>query len=263
MRNGIILIRRGNFHESENRDMVEILMNIYQTHYYTNRDNRTRSAARVILGLLLPLLPPVESAIDIGCGVGTWLSVLKENGAGNILGIDGPWVDKKSLVIPPESLITRDLSGPMEITQKFDLAISLELAEHLHPEFASNFIASLTKLADFVLFSAAIPFQGGRNHFNQQWPEYWANLFKKLGYHSFDVIRHQIWNEEHIPVHYRQNIILYIKESRIPDTHLEKQAHDDLPLALVHPHHYLNGSVTGSGALFVRALRSRIRRGLR
>jgi hypothetical protein len=61
----------------------------------------------------------------------------------------------------------------------FDLAICLEVAEHLPPEAAEGFIDSLTRLAPVVLFSAAITFQVGNQHLNGQWPDYWATLFRR------------------------------------------------------------------------------------
>ena len=161
----------------------------YHDKFFRNRHDRTVYAAETVLDLLLPVLPPLRSAVDIGCGVGTWLSVLSQRGISEIQGVDGHWVDTANLAIPPESFSHHDLQRDLDLGRRFDLAISLEVAEHLPAERASGFVSWLTGLADIVLFSAATPRQGGRNHFNEQWQEYWAALFARHGYVTVDFIR--------------------------------------------------------------------------
>jgi 2-polyprenyl-3-methyl-5-hydroxy-6-metoxy-1,4-benzoquinol methylase len=91
-----------------------------------------------------------SSAVDIGCGIGTWLSVFRELGVSKILGVDGTYVDKSHLLIDPEMFISHDLSQPLRLRQTFDLAISLEVAEHISPANAQTFVDSLTDLAPLV-----------------------------------------------------------------------------------------------------------------
>src|SRR4030095_12347821 len=138
-------------------------MRKYKDKFYGNRDAQTAHAARTILGLTLELLPPVQSAVDVGCGVGTWLSVLRERGVAAIRGVDGPWVRAGLLTIPPESFVAVDLTKRIPQSGRYDLAISVEVAEHLPPACAETFVDSLVDLSDFVLFSAAIPHQGGKH----------------------------------------------------------------------------------------------------
>jgi hypothetical protein len=96
---------------------------------------------------------------------------------------------------------------------RFDLAVCLEVAEHLPASSAEAFVKFLTGLAPVVLFSAAIPGQGGTNHINEQFLSYWVKLFSQSGYHPLDVIRPIIWNDERVPFWYRQNIILFANDS--------------------------------------------------
>ncbi len=105
----------------------------------------------------------------MGCGVGTWLSVMMEKGIKDVMGLDGEWVEASMLVIPTEAFVKTDLNKSIRVRRRFDLAISLEVAEHLSAERAKGFVHDVTRLADFILFSAAVPFQGGRNHINEQW----------------------------------------------------------------------------------------------
>ena len=194
-------------------------------------------SAKKILPVVINAIPCIESAVDVGCGTGLWLSVLQEETKiKRVKGIDGKWVDKKLLEITKEEFVESDLSKTFPIfDEKFDLAISLEVAEHLPPERALAFIDYLTSLSDFVLFSAAIPFQGGINHFNEQWQDYWADLFEKRNYVPFDIIRSKVWNDEKINNCLKQNTILYVKKNEIHRVKIEYIPREKLILSIVHP----------------------------
>jgi hypothetical protein len=71
------------------------------------------------------------------------------------LGYDGPHVTP--LCIPKDRFAAVDLRQPLPADRKFDLAISGEVAEHL----PATLVGTLTSVSDVVLFSAAIPGQGG------------------------------------------------------------------------------------------------------
>ena len=208
--------------------------------YLDLMDEKLVYSAEKTLSVVLPKLPPVNSVVDVGCGPGTWLvSLLKlQDRQVDMLGIDGPWIDPDLLVIPKDSFLAADLSREIpRIEGRYDLAISLEVAEHLPPEKAGEFVSFLTGLSDFVLFSAAIPFQGGTNHFNEQWQGYWADLFERKGYVPVDFIRPALWNDEKIAFHYRQNTILYSREDRIKEIKLPSLL-DGQMLSLSHPEYY-------------------------
>ena len=213
----------------------------YESHFYTHRYDSTVQAAERILGLVLPRLPPVQSAVDVGCGVGAWLAVLRSLGVADVLGIDGVWVKEDLLKIPPECFRRADLSGPLPISRRFDLAISLEVAEHLPATRAEGFVAELVQAADFVLFSAAIPFQGGYHHVNEQWQSHWADLFARHDYVVRDWVRPRLWTDVRIPVWYRENILLFAARRRLGDLRPapDGSADAELPLDLVHPQTYL------------------------
>lgn len=237
----------------------------YGTTFYAERDTRTRHAARAVLGRVVPMLPRFESAIDVGCGVGTWLAAATELGATDIRGIDGPWVDRSLLAIPGELFSSADLGAPLDVGRRFDLAISLEVAEHLPAARAGDFVATLTGLADFVLFAAAIPHQGGVGHVNEQWPAYWAALFEARGWVALDVVRPGLWSDGSIPFWYRQNTLLYARRERLGELNLPHgstmQGFDGL--AVVHPDLYearQRKLATVGGALqaLKRALRARL-----
>jgi hypothetical protein len=211
----------------------------YRDEFFRDRHARTVYAAETVLGILLPALPPVGSAVDVGCGVGTWLSVLSRQGVGAIQGVDGPWVDVANLAIPRGSFVHHDLRENRDFGRRFDLAISLEVAEHLPPDRAAGFVGWLTGLADIVLFSAATPRQGGKNHYNEQWQDYWATLFAAQDYVPVDFIRVRIWDDARIATWYRQNLLVYVRRSRLRDLRLPDGGGAAGPLTIVHPEVFL------------------------
>ena len=151
-------------HEME-CDMAKSL--VYKKEFFESRKTKTNLSAAALVPIVLELIQP-KSAIDVGCATGEWLEVFQQNGVNEIFGIDGEYVDRSLLVIPQENFKALDLSKPFTLDKTYDLAICLEVAEHIAPESAANFIESLTQLAPIILFSAAIPFQVGTHHVNEQ-----------------------------------------------------------------------------------------------
>lgn len=156
---------------------------------------------------------PFKSMVDFGCSTGVWLDVARNLGATKTLGIDGPWISKLDLVNPEIDLLNFDLESRVFLGDTFDLAISLEVAEHLSAHRARSFVEDICKSSKVVLFGAAIPFQGGRLHANEQFASYWAKIFKECGYRYIDAIRPRIWDDDNLPFWYRQNTILYVHGS--------------------------------------------------
>jgi len=212
----------------------------YKHNFYKDRHQSTVYAANTILQLLIDTLPRVESAVDFGCGVGTWLSVLKEKGVNDVKGLEGPWVEKDLLQISEDELLQVNFEKNVNLDKKYDLAISLEVAEHLSSDLASDFVESITKASDYVMFSAAIPFQGGTSHVNEQWPAYWVGLFADKGYVLLDFIRMQIWDDRDIPVWYRQNVLMFVRKEQQGSVKLPVIEGAQFPLSVVHPDTYIS-----------------------
>lgn len=193
--------------------------------YHHSETVHNFSAAREVVPLIIQLINP-KSVLDVGCGTGTWLKVFEDHGVNEYLGIDGEYVKSSLLKIPLNKFQPFDLRKPWNLNQKFDLVVSLEVAEHLPENTAEQFVECLIAHGDTILFSAAIPGQHGQHHINEQWPEYWQQKFKKFGFHFHDSVRPQIWNNDRIDFWYRQNIFILKKEMA------------DLPfktLSIVHP----------------------------
>jgi hypothetical protein len=168
--------------------------------------------------------------------------VFKEYDIEDIWGIDSEHVNKTMLEIPEERFRSCDLKQPFSIEQQFDLVISLEVAEHLPSDCAETFIGCLTKLGPIIIFSAAIPFQAGIHHVNEQWPEYWAELFHQEGYVAIDCLRRKIWNNESVAWWYAQNILMFAAQEQLehhPRLKTEYEFAGTAQLSLVHPKKYL------------------------
>lgn len=190
-------------------------MSIYDEDFFRNQMDRSLQAAEVIVPRLLQLFEP-RSVIDVGCGVGGWLAVFREHGVERIHGIDGDYVDRSMLRIPEADFSPQDLSIPVEFG-RFDLAVSLEVAEHLAPEGGEALLDTLVGSADVVVFSAAVPDQGGHGHVNERWPSHWASRFAERGFLAVDCIRPAIWEATSVPYYYRQNMLVFCRPSRVPE----------------------------------------------
>jgi SAM-dependent methyltransferase len=185
---------------------------MYDDAFFNAQEQRSLSSARAVAALVEDLLP-VRSVLDIGCGRGAWLKAFLECGADNIVGFDGAYVDRSQLLIPSECFFTADLALPFDITERFDLAISVEVLEHLPHSVAPRLIETLCAAAPAVLFSAAIPGQGGTHHVNERWPEYWEQLFAMNAFVQLDPIRRHVFANPEVASWYKQNVYLYVHRS--------------------------------------------------
>lgn len=214
----------------------------YDKRFYDEIRETSRHAARAIAPMVLDLLGPISSVIDIGCGNAIWLSVWRELGATRTLGLDGEHVDQGMLEIPVEDFIAMDLSQPLPSLARHDLAMTLEVVEHLPPERAESIVEELIALAPVVLFSAATPGQLGDGHINLEWQDVWAERFERRGYRTIDPIRARIWRDPSISWWYQQNILLFASEQALADNpKLLEQANktDRDRLSVVHPRHFM------------------------
>jgi SAM-dependent methyltransferase len=209
----------------------------YSEYFYNTFADISLQSAQQVVPLLCELISPT-SVVDVGCGLGQWLSTFQKHGAEDVLGIDGNYVNPGLLHIPRDRFLPHDLRKPLQLDRKFDLAVSLEVAEHLPEDAARGFVASLCGLSAVVVFSAAIPFQGGMHHVNEQWPEYWVELFAGCGYVVVDCVRPRIWSNPDVAYYYAQNVLIFVAQERLADYPALALAHLDMPpdvLSKVHP----------------------------
>lgn len=200
---------------------------------YNEEVYNTRSAEEILPYLNETFNP--KSVIDVGCGNGTWLKAFsKFENVKELTGIDNS--DKSNLVIPEEWFHSIDLTRPFNLNKKADLLLCLEVAEHLDEASAETFIKSLCNHSDVIIFSAAIPAQVGVNHVNEQWPEYWRELFAKQNFEAYDILRKRFWVNENIKYWYRQNMFLYARSGSISHMNFTP---DNILHSYIHPELYL------------------------
>lgn len=172
----------------------------YDTEFFDTIRTGAQASAEVIVPLVLGHIPAAH-VVDVGCGEG-WFGKAFQDAGADVVGLDGDYAEP---VIPS---ITVDLEQRVKLNERYGLAVCLEVAEHLTPGRADSFITDLCALAPYVLFSAAIPGQGGTGHLNEQWPQYWTDRFDSNGYACSGALRWAIWTDDRVENWYRQNLIV-------------------------------------------------------
>jgi len=196
-------------------------------------------AVRATVPLIMDALRPA-SVLDVGCGTGAWLSVFAALGVADILGVDGPWVPAAQLLIPEDRFQRVELEKPLAFGRKFDLVLCLEVAEHLPARAADVLVESLVRHGDVVVFSAAVPFQGGTHHVNEQWPSYWVEKFGNRGFVGVDYLRRRLWERlvQHETWYYAQNMLIFVRQDVLEQYSVllqEYRYQGGPPVSLVHP----------------------------
>lgn len=69
-------------------------------------------------------------------------------------------------------------------------------------------------------------------HVNEQYLSYWKKFFNELGFSLCDCVRPIIWNDENIPWHYRQNTVLFTKNSNMQK--------ENMVIDMIHPKFWEN-----------------------
>ncbi len=209
-------------------------------HVYAS-ERKGNCSEELVLSLVLSKFR-VESMVDFGCAIGRWCKAGKNLGIQEVLGIDGKYVDEDSLVIDKSEFLRADLGEKIQLPKRYDLAISLEVAEHLPEEKSDLFVENLTCASDVILFSAAIRGQGGDFHVNEQPLSYWRKKFEERGYCLCDCLRPVIWENDCILPMYRQNCVFFIEKNVCHEKCTEE---NNTIIDVVHPKVYENVAYGG------------------
>lgn len=180
----------------------------YDSDFFKKHENVFRESASRVLPLIIDWLAP-KSLVDVGCGEGAWLIEASLLGIEDLTGYDGEWVDPGKMIARGIKFQSIDLAETIPVTRRFDVALCLEVAEHLPASRAESLVEDLCRLSDVIVFSGAIPHQGGTGHINERYPSYWAGLFSRAGHECFDILRPRVWSNEGVGWWYRQNTVLY------------------------------------------------------
>ncbi|MDR2124390.1 MAG: methyltransferase domain-containing protein [Desulfovibrio sp.] len=217
-------------------------MNInYSKFFYRDTAAFAYDSAKVIIEIIKKNIY-YESVIDVGCGSGAWLNYIAHTSPSvRWHGLDFVPYDEDLFIIPREHYTQIDLNKNFSTATPesyYDLVLSLEVAEHLQPSTARSFISNLVNLSRQIVFSAAVPFQGGTGHVNEQWPEYWASLFREHNYFPVDCFRPTLWSNDKICGWYIQNIFLYIEKNLLDECFPEYNPYSIFPMSCIHPYLY-------------------------
>lgn len=193
---------------------------VYSDEFFDYISAGSKNSAIAVCEILEPLFEGREDGgvLDIGSGQGVWTrEFAKIPGVAQAVGVDGTYVNVDQLVIPREDFIGHDLTTPLDLKRRFTLAVSLEVGEHLPKAAAPVLVKTLVDHADVVLFSAAIPGQGGESHINEQPLTFWSAEFESHGYVPLDVIRPRLVGNRDVAPWYRYNSILYVARDKLAE----------------------------------------------
>jgi SAM-dependent methyltransferase len=214
---------------------------MYPADWHKLYGDMTGESARRILPPLVALFG-ARSMLEVGCGNGHWTQAGIDAGIAEYTVVDGPWNNREHLLVDRAHFVEARLEVPLALGRRFDLAVCLEVAEHVEAGSAGILVQSLCDAADVVVFGAAIPLQGGFGHINEQWPSYWRAKFEALGYRPHDLVRPRHWDDAAIHYWYRQNMFVYVRETNTAASRIAAEAAPQASLALfdaVHPDKFM------------------------
>jgi hypothetical protein len=188
--------------------MTDIYSGVHQAHL-GDQEFRILNAFKCLR--LVKAHIPFQSVVDFGCGIGGWLVAARQLGATRILGIEGEWIKRSKILLDDADVTVADLAhDKINLNRAYDLALSIEVGEHLPEASANSFCDCLVNAANVLVFSAAIPRQGGVDHINEQKPQYWVDKFWSREFVPLEIIRPSIAGEPRMYQWLQQNLIVFI-----------------------------------------------------
>lgn len=166
--------------QSEKNITKELDEKFYQK---TLRPDRQQSYKLIAKFIKRMTWPDVNNVVDYGCGAGWILHWLKYYGVENLTGVE-PNKNARSFMDDDvkDCVKFRTLKRKIKLEQTFDMAICLEVAEHLDEKYADLLVENITNDTELLIFSAAPPGQGGWGHVNEQPFEYWEERLNASGF---------------------------------------------------------------------------------
>jgi hypothetical protein len=119
---------------------------------------------------------------DFGCSTGIYLKEVQINQPTiHSIGFEFSEDAVKNAVCP--NVVQKDLTVPLELTYVPNtLGLCLEVLEHIDDAHWKPVLENITNLCDRVIFSAAVPGQGGTGHINCRPKIDWIKRFHELGW---------------------------------------------------------------------------------
>lgn len=186
----------------------------YDTLFYRYQREGALRSARALLPHILSVLR-VGTVLDVGCGAGAWLAAYRDLGVSDHVGLDGDYVDRSMLLVEATKFVPRDIAVPFDLGRQFDLVQCLEVGEHIPTAASATLVDNIVRHGKRVLFSAAVPGQGGEDHINEQPYEFWRALFSQRRFRLFDFLRPRIQGDDRIEPWYRRNVLFFVHDDVI------------------------------------------------
>lgn len=189
---------------------------IYDADYFAFIDRTALQSAPTVADSIIETFDP-DSVLDVGCGTGALLHELNERSLA-VAGLEYSrealkYCQRRSLEVVQFDL---ESDGDPFPGRRFDLVISVEVAEHLPATVADNFVDLICRYGNCVVFTAATPGQGGRDHVNEQPNQYWIEKFNDRGFQFLEdqtVRWRNTWKSKEVAPWYSQNLMLFATES--------------------------------------------------
>ncbi len=210
---------------------------MYDRSFFEYVDETAARSAQVVVPLVLSALR-CHTVLDVGCGTGAWLAEYVRRGVDDVLGLDGSHIAPDMLMVSPHQFLATDLARAFDVGRTFDLVQCLEVAEHLTPASSDVLVDSLTRHGSTILFSAAVPGQGGEDHVNEQPYESWRARFASRGFEPYDFLRRRLRGQTGVAPWYAYNVLLYVHEraaASLPSCVRETLVPDGMPIADLWP----------------------------
>jgi 2-polyprenyl-3-methyl-5-hydroxy-6-metoxy-1,4-benzoquinol methylase len=155
---------------------------IYNDNFFklSSREYILKNSPRIMAEVIKDFFSPA-SVVDIGCGSGLYLKELSKLNT-EIFGIDGSAAALRNLVIDKDKFLIQDVTNIFSLPRRYDCAICFEVGEHIPMAKSDILVDNITRASNLIVFAAAQKGQGGRDHINEQSPQFWVDIFKQKGY---------------------------------------------------------------------------------
>ena len=169
-------------------DVIEIYSkdpkSLYNDRFFRKRTKGKTIRWEIMFGECLRETFQIESIVDFGCGLGTFLDGCLKSGAKKVMGFEYGYELAKKYISPTVASFIQ-YGNVMEKIDcgKFDCAMSIEVAEHILPDKSDMFIQNLVDAGDkYIILTAAHPGQGGLWHINERPKQFWGDSIEKCGF---------------------------------------------------------------------------------
>jgi SAM-dependent methyltransferase len=187
---------------------------VYDERFYAKGDPMKLDSYPRFAEALIRLRSP-RTVVDVGSGSGLMLAEFAKRGV-DVQGIEGSRaaIERSQL---GERIVRANLERGVPDLGNFDLALCIEVAEHLTARSAPRLVEGLTRLSDVVVFTASQPGEGGLVHMNPQPESYWRELFAKQGF-AVSPLRDDLLDaiaDVPEPRYLHENLMVFERSSRV------------------------------------------------